>query len=101
MHSRKIGLTDITKYSLNDIIEELRQKIKMRGSKGFIGLKRQFYSIDKKSTSTVNQFEFTKILREYDLNLLDSQYQVLFDTFDHRKKGNINYRDFIGKLSPI
>lgn len=96
--SRRAGLADITKYSLNDIIEELRQRIKMRGPKGFIGLKKQFITTDRKGTQTVNQFEFTKILREYDLNLIDSQYQVLFDTFDHRKKGNISYKDFIGKL---
>lgn len=88
---------EATSDTVDSIIDELRQRIKMRGAKGFIGLQRQFKGIDKNNEGTVNQFEFSKVLREFDLNLLESQYNVLFNAFDKRKNGQIDYLAFKSK----
>ena len=97
-HSRKTVFANITNDTLDDILHELRLRIRMRGARGFVGLQRQFKVTDTYDTGTVNQFEFCKILREYDLNLLDAQYQVLFYKFDIQKTGQIDYKYFMNSL---
>jgi len=85
---------DITPDTVESIMEELRQRIKTRSAKGFVGLQRQFKMVDKSNSGTVNQFEFSKVLREYDLNLLDNQYNVIFHAFDRFKNGQVDYLTF-------
>lgn len=94
---KRSGYKEKTSDTVETIIDELRQRIKMRGAKGFIGLQRQFVLTDTKNLGTVNQYEFSKILREYDLNLLEPQYFVLYNAFDRRKDGQIDYVAFKGK----
>lgn len=49
-------------------------------------------------TALVNKFEFSKVLRELDLNLLESQFSVLNDAYDLENDGNIHYLRFLGKI---
>jgi Ca2+-binding EF-hand superfamily protein len=93
-HSRRRTPMDITPDTVESIMEELRQRIKTRSAKGFVGLQRQFKMVDKSNSGTVNQFEFSKVLREYDLNLLDNQYNVIFHAFDRFKNGQVDYLTF-------
>jgi Ca2+-binding EF-hand superfamily protein len=98
---KRSGFKQTTSDTVETIMDELKQRIKMRGSKGFINLQRQFKLTDTNSIGTVNQYEFSKILREYDLNLLESQYYVLFNAFDRYKDGQIDYKTFTSKQKPI
>jgi Ca2+-binding EF-hand superfamily protein len=87
-----------TQDTVETIVGELRQRIKMRGAKGFINLQRQFKLTDTNAIGTVHQYEFSKILREYDLNLLESQYYIIFNAFDRYRDGQIDYQAFISKF---
>lgn len=96
--SRRKGMVETTTDTIEDILSELRLRIRMRGSRGFISLQRQFKVTDTYEKGSVNQFEFCKILREFGLNLLDAQYQVIFNVYDSAKSGQINYRQFMKTL---
>ncbi len=81
------------------ILQELRKRVSVRGHNASSDLYRQFQIVDPDETGFVNKFEISKILRELDLNLLESQFYVVFETYDIHRDGNINYHRFLGKIS--
>ena len=95
---KRSGYKEPSLDTLESIIEELKQRVKVRGPQGQYELLYKFQIVDSDNQGCVNKWEFSKILREYDLNLLDNQYEILFDSYDFYKDGNINFRQFMSKI---
>lgn len=61
---------------------QLRNKLGSRGARGVIGLQRQFRIMDDDGSKSLNQYEFTKAMNDFQLNFSQSEIGMLFKFFD-------------------
>lgn len=78
-----------------DLAEVLKQKLVSRGSRGFIGLQRQFKIMDDNNSRSLDKYEFTKAMTDYMLGFTEGEIQKLFGYFDVDRSGDIQFDEFI------
>ena len=74
---------------------KLREKLASRGARGIIGLQRQFKIMDDDNSKTLNKYEFTKGMNDFQLNFSQGEISMLFDYFDVDSNGNVSYDEFL------
>ena len=81
--------------SASEHLEQLREQMKARGARGFVGLQRKFKIMDDDNSKTLNLVEFKKAVRECGLTLSDLQLSELFSLFDKDRNGVVDYEEFL------
>lgn len=87
-------LTDVDP-GLNNNLEKLREQLKARGARGFVGLQRKFRIMDDDGSRTLNLVEFKKALRESGVTFTELQMSQLFTAFDRDRNGAIDFDEFL------
>jgi len=86
------------------LAEVMKEKLAKRGSKGFIGLQRQFKIMDDDNSKSLNKYEFTKACTDFMLGFNQQELTALFGYFDVDGSGTISYDEFIrairGPMNP-
>lgn len=80
------------------ILEELREQVKARGARGFVGLQRKFRIMDDDNSRSFNLVEFKKGVKECGLSLSELQLSQLFALFDRDRSGAIDFDEFLVTL---
>mmetsp|Transcript_12643 Transcript_12643/g.23060 ORF Transcript_12643/g.23060 Transcript_12643/m.23060 type:complete len:2081 (+) Transcript_12643:183-6425(+) len=87
---------------VQDVLEELRDKLKSRGARGISTLARKFRVFDENGDKTLDPQEFAKALRSCNLQLSGQKLVDLFNFFDKDGGGTITYDEFLnGVRGPI
>ena len=76
-------------------LEKLRLGLKGRGSRGIIGLARQFKIMDDDNSKTLSFQEFEKAIKDFRVELTDHEIQAVFGCVDRDRSGSIDYNEFI------
>lgn len=84
-----------TAMNPEQLAEALKDKLASRGSRGIIGLARQFKIMDDDNSKSLNKQEFTKAMRDFALGFTDQQIVALFNYFDVDRNATIDYNEFI------
>lgn len=69
--------------------------MKSRGSGGFVGLQRRFRIMDDDGSKSLSLAEFKKALKEFKMDLSESDLRQLFDHFDQDGSGSIDFEEFV------
>jgi Ca2+-binding EF-hand superfamily protein len=77
---------------------KLKDKLATRGSRGIIGLQRQFKIMDDDGSRSLNKYEFSKAMNDFMLGFNQAQISVLFDYFDVDSNGTISYDEFLRSI---
>ena len=86
------------KNELSDIFEKIREKIFNYSRKTFFNFLKHFKYYDNNS-SDITKYNFSKVLKDFNLNLLVGDIEALFDFYGNVKDNkSINYKDFINDL---
>lgn len=84
------------------IIAKIKQEMKSRGSGGFVGLQRRFKIMDDDGSKSLSISEFKKALKEFKMDISESDYRLLFDHFDRDQSGTIDFEEFVqGVRDPL
>jgi len=83
---------------VKEALEKLRKRLASRGSRGFIGLQRQFKIMDDDNSHSLDFQEFWKGMRDFRVGLTEEESRLLFDFIDADKGGHIDYEEFIHQL---
>ena len=59
--------------SPEELAEALKAKLVSRGSRGFIGLQRQFKIMDDNNSRSLDKYEFTKAMTDYMLGFTEGE----------------------------
>lgn len=51
------------------LIERFRNKLKSRGGRGLVGLQRQFKIMDDNGSGALDQYEFTKAISDFGVDI--------------------------------
>jgi Ca2+-binding EF-hand superfamily protein len=81
--------------SPEELAEVLRNKLVTRGARGFIGLQRQFRIMDDNNSRSLDKYEFSKAMIDYQLGFTEGEIQKLFNYFDFDHSGFIEFDEFI------
>jgi calcyphosin len=74
---------------------KLREKLASRGSRGVIGLGKQFKIMDDNSSGTIDYNEFSKCIRDYRIEINETEKQALFNLIDRNRSGEIDYDELL------
>lgn len=90
--------------ALAPILEKFRKKIAARGTRGMLGLAKQFRIMDDENQRCLDIKEWMKALRDYRVDIDPESCKTIFEFIDKEKTGKINYDVFMramqGELSP-
>ena len=77
------------------LVERFRNKLRTRGGRGFVGLRRQFKIMDDNNSGSLDQYEFKKAIKDFQVDVPDQDIDHLFKAFDHNGNGDIEFDEFI------
>ncbi|XP_058974789.1 calcyphosin-like protein isoform X1 [Musca domestica] len=83
-----------------DPITKLRALCLSRGATGINGLGRIFRNMDDDGSKALNEYEFTKGIKECGLAVSNEEIKEMFRSFDEDGSGSINMTEFLLKLRP-
>ena len=78
-----------------EVLENIRTKLAARGTRGILGLARQFKIMDDDNSKSLSLPEFTKAMHDYRVDLTDPQLQLVFNAVDRNRSGTIDYDEFL------
>lgn len=80
------------------LLELFRDKLKARGTRGMVGLRRLFTIMDDDGTQTLSLPEFIKATRDFRVGISEENVPILFKQFDTNGDGTINFAEFMANL---
>ena len=90
--------TGTASQSGEQLAEALKDKLATRGSKGIIGLARQFKIMDDDNSKSLNKAEFNKAMSDFGLGFTSAQHGIMFAYFDVDGGGTISYDEFLRSI---
>merc|ERR1712060_117490 len=82
-------------YTEAQLMEVFRKKLAARGSRGIMGLGRQFKIADDDGSKNLNMDEFKKVIHDFRVGLNGKQAETLFGVFDRSGDGAIDFEEFL------
>lgn len=82
-------------YSDQQLLDNFRSKLAARGSRGIVGLGKQFRIADDDRSNNLSLEEFKKALRDFRISSNDKDAERLFRIFDRDRSGSIDYEEFL------
>jgi Ca2+-binding EF-hand superfamily protein len=82
-------------YTEAQLMETFRKKLAARGSRGIMGLGRQFKIADDNQSGGLDIDEFKKCVHDFRIGLKPSDSERLFKIFDRDNGGSIDYEEFL------
>lgn len=76
-------------------LERMKIALIKKGTRGIIGLKRQFKILDDDNSGKIEFNEFEKGLTSFGIEVHPRDVETLFDAFDADKNGSIDFDEFI------
>lgn len=77
------------------LLEKMRNVFMRRNNNQIIGIARQFKIMDDNNSKTLNQDEFIKALRDFQVGLTLQEQISLFTYFDRDANGSLSYDEFL------
>ena len=77
------------------ILEKFKAKLFSRGSNSLFSLARQFKIIDDNNSKSLGYDEFTKVIKDFKIDLTQSETLVLFNIFDRNRNNSVDYDEFL------
>jgi Ca2+-binding EF-hand superfamily protein len=76
-------------------VDKFRNKLKARGSRGIMAIRRCFMICDDDNSKSISPHELEKICHDYRIELTKQEVQMLFKHFDLNGNGSIDYDEFL------
>jgi Ca2+-binding EF-hand superfamily protein len=76
-------------------LEKLRERLLARGARGIIGLAKQFHIMDDNDSKTIDFQEFSKVVRDFRVDLNEQERQAVFNLIDRNRSGEIDYDELL------
>ena len=77
------------------LVERFRNKLKARGSRGLVGLARQFKIMDDNGSGSLDANEFHKAISDFGIDVETKDIATLFKCFDYTGDGEIDFNEFV------
>ncbi|KAK7503096.1 hypothetical protein BaRGS_00005722 [Batillaria attramentaria] len=75
----------------NDLVARVRECV----SQHWKDMRKEFRMVDKDGFGTISEMEFRRILRQYNINLSEDEFEQLVCNYERSASGDISYNDFV------
>jgi calcyphosin len=75
-----------------------KDKLKARGARGMVGLRRLFNMMDDDGSQTLSMPEFGKCCKDFKIGVSEENVPILFSLFDRNGDGTLDYDEFIAAV---
>ncbi len=79
----------------DDLILKFREKLAARGTRGIMGIRRNFKICDDDNYGNISYPEFAKLIKDYRIAVYETEVKKLYSIFDSDKSGHIDYNEFL------
>jgi Ca2+-binding EF-hand superfamily protein len=86
------------KYTLQDMISDIKARLKELGMFGIRGVAHLFKSMDKNGNKQIDINEFYWGLKEFGVNLTEEEAMSVLRVFDKDRNGTISFEEFLRAL---
>jgi hypothetical protein len=86
------------KDSPEALLALFRDKLKARGARGVVGLKRLFAMMDDDGSQSLSLPEFVKTCRDFRIGISEENVPILFGAFDVNGDGTISFTEFLDQV---
>ena len=76
-------------------LEKLRDRLLSRGARGIIGLAKQFHIMDDNDSKSIDFAEFSKVIKDFRVDLNEQEKQAVFNLIDRNRSGEIDYDELL------
>ena len=85
-------------YTVEDLIRDIKEKIKSRGSLGIRGLARMFKILDNNGNRQIDMNEFYWGIKDFGISLTQDEAHKVLSSFDRDRNGTVNFDEFLRAL---
>ena len=92
------GFRQKIEHNLDDnqkLINKLKEEILSQGPNILFNIQKTLLRIDVDKTGYIDLDDFSRLLYEYNINLIPNEIKIVFSCFDPSRTGKMFYKDFI------
>jgi len=96
--SYAVPIEELNKFSIEDLIREVKAKILERSSSGIRGIARIFKAMDNNGNHLLDVDDFRWGLRDYGIIISKEESSQILDHFDRDRNGQVDFNEFLRAL---
>jgi hypothetical protein len=96
--SYAIPIEDLNKFSIEDLIRDIKSKIIERSADGIRGIARIFKAMDNNGNKLLDVDDFRWGLKDYGIEISKEEAVKVLDHFDRDKNGQVDFNEFLRAL---
>lgn len=89
------AIEELDKFTIDDLIKEIKQKIVQRSSNGIRGISRIFKMMDDKGDRKLDVDDFRWGLIDFGIQISKSEAKQILHHFDRNGDGYVNFDEFL------
>jgi len=90
-----VPIEDLNKFTIDDLIREVKAKIIERSANGIRGIARIFKAMDENGNHLLDVDDFRWGLKDYGIHLSKEESQQILDRFDRDGNGQVDFNEFL------
>ena len=91
-------IKEAPKYTAEDLLRDIKEKLKGRGTLGIRGMARMFKILDNNGNRQLDLNELQWGMKDFGIALDSEQAQTILAYFDRDRSGTVNYDEFLRAL---
>ena len=96
--SAEAPVAEAPKYTAEQMVQEIKDKLKSRGAMMIRGIGRVFRILDDNRNRQIDGNEMMWGLKDFDIHLNEEQVKALISEFDRDGSGTVNFDEFLRAL---
>lgn len=99
--SYAVPIEELNKFTIDDLIKEIKSKIVERSANGIRGIARIFKAMDENGSRTLDVDDFRWGLKDYGVTISKEEAQQVLDHFDRDRNGQVDFNEFLRAIKVI
>ena len=90
-----VAIEELNKFTIEDLIREIKSKIVERSANGIRGIARIFAAMDNNGNKLLDVDDFRWGLKDFGILISKEEAQQVLDHFDRDRNGVVDYNEFL------
>lgn len=96
--SLALAVEEAPQYTVEDLIQDIKDRLRSRGSLGIRGLSRVFKILDNNGNGVIDEGELYWGLKDFGISLTEAEAHDVLKHFDIDGNGHISFNEFLRTL---